>query len=379
MTIGIDIRVLSDVRYSGVAEYAKNLLQALLAEDKVNNYILFYNSAKSEIGYCPTFNAPNVSVVYRRWPNKLLNYGIFKLANQPLDKFLGCRFDVFWAPHLNFLVWPQGRKILTVHDLSFLRYPEFFSWRQNLWHGFLGVRRLIEQADCLMAISENTKRDIINLIGLPSEKISVVYSGVSSDFRLIIDNVLLSSVRQKYQLPERFILYLGTLEPRKNLPALFEAYDYLRDCQPALSAVKLVIAGADGWKYKQIYRRAAASPFATDIKFLGYVSADDKPALYNLAEVFAFPSFYEGFGFPPLEAMAAGTPVVTSFASAISEVVGGAGLLIDPYNSVDLGEALCQVLTDKNLAVDLSCRGLEQAQKFTWQKTARTYLKLFTQ
>lgn len=381
MTIGVDIRVLLDAQYSGVAEYTLNLLRALMAEDKVNNYVLFYNSAKDRRGRLPEFAAPNVKIISRRWPNKALNYGFFKLFNWPaVDKLIGCQFDVYWLPHLNFLAWPKAKNLLTIHDLSFLRYKEFFSGRQNFWHRQLNVSRLLKQADIAVAISENTKRDIMTLIGVQDEKIKVIYSGVADNFKVLDggDGRLLA-VQEKYQLPKRFILFLGTVEPRKNLSGLIQSYNYLRQRHADLSDVQLIIAGGDGWKFKKIYQSAEISPYAADIKFLGYIKPDDKCALYNLAAVFAFPSFYEGFGLPPLEAMAAGTPVVASFASSMPEVVGTAGLLVDPYNAAEIGEAVAQVLLDKNLAEVLRQRGLAQAKKFTWQKTAQAYLKLFAQ
>lgn len=379
MTIGIDIRVLMDAQYSGVAEYTYNLVQALLTEDKVNDYVLFYNSAKDVSARLPKFEAPNVRVISKTIPNKLLNYGLFKIAGRPkLDRWLGIKLDVFLMPHFNFIAWPEAKNILTVHDLSFLHYPEFFSARKNFWHQAINPKKLIKEATQIVAISQSTKRDIIDLTGVSEDKIKVIYSGVSPVFQpLAFDDLRLGQVKDKYQLPNKFILSLGNIEPRKNLVGLIEGYNKLRQEHPDLNEVALVIAGGDGWKVRQVYLTAKNSPYAKDIKFLNYIDACDKTALYNLARVLAFPSFYEGFGFPPLEAMACGTPVVASFASSIPEVVGEAGILVDPYDTAQIGQALASVLLDANLAKTLSQLGLEQAKKFNWQTTARSYLKLW--
>jgi len=187
----------------------------------------------------------------------------------------------------------------------------------------------------------------------------------------------LEAVKLRYGLPEKFILYLGNVEPRKNLIGLIRAYNDLRRRNPAFSGVKLVIAGATGWKIKDIFKELYASDYQADIKFLGYIDKADKPALYSLCSVFAYPSFYEGFGFPPLEAMACGAPVVTSNVSSLPEIVGSATLIVDPYNTNAITTALEQVLTDDALAERLRRDGLEQVKRFNWANTAQRYLELF--
>jgi glycosyltransferase involved in cell wall biosynthesis len=184
-------------------------------------------------------------------------------------------------------------------------------------------------------------------------------------------------IREKYNLPHKFILYLGNIEPRKNLGGLIRAYNHLRREQPDLSEYKLVIAGATGWKIGDTFVELNNSPYKDDVIFLGYVDKNDKAALYNLATVFVYPSFYEGFGFPPLEAMACGLPVVTSNISSLPEIVGGAALTIDPYNVQALSQAMIQVLDNEGLRDELSIKGLERAKNFSWQKTAQQYLDLF--
>lgn len=379
MTIGVDARVLQDSRYSGVSGYTNELLQAILQQDKHNRYVLFFNGFKNYHQPLPEFNQANVWSAQRRFPNKFLNYGLFKTFRWPVTKLVGQRLDLWWQPHFNHLALPKSLPlVLTVHDLSFWRYPEFFSARKNFWHRSVNLPKLLGRADQLIAISEHTKRDLINLAAVSEQKIQVISSGLSPACQYLSkDDLRVFKVKHKYQLPERFILFVGTLEPRKNLPGLILAYNELRRQNPQLSDVQLIIIGANGWKYQEIYQLAQSSPYYHDIKFLGYLNETEKIWLYNLATVFAFPSFYEGFGFPPLEAMACGLPVVCSFASSLPEVAGEAAIMVDPYNPQSLAAAMVQVLNSSELQEQLRAKGLEAVKKFSWQKTAELYRLIF--
>lgn len=384
MIIGIDIRTLMDTRYSGVSEYTLNLVNALLKLDSKNEYRLFYNAAKDISASLPKFDYPNVKIIKKSIPNKILNYLFFKFFNSPkIDKLL--KADVFFMPHINFIgltpppppLIKEGSKcesILTIHDLSFLRYPEFFSARKNFWHKMINVKKLASRFDKIVAVSENTKRDIVDLCGVEPEKIKVIYSGAEDIYK---QNHELENIRKKYDLPEKFILFLGTVEPRKNIDGLIGAYEILREKNGDLAQYKLVIAGGRGWKSKEIYKRRENSKYRSDIKFLGYIEKKDKVYLYNLASLFVYPSFYEGFGFPPLEAMACGTPIITGLSSSLPEIIGNAGLMVDPYNTNDLAVAMEKVLTDDDLRNNLIQKGLERVKNFSWEKAAENYLKLF--
>ncbi|MFH1233600.1 MAG: glycosyltransferase family 1 protein [Patescibacteria group bacterium] len=385
MLIGIDIRTLMDARYSGVSEYTFNLIKEILKLDNHNEYRLFYNSFNN-CPNIPEFSAKNVKLVKYNYPNKILNYLFFKFFNYPkIDKDLGV--DVFFMPHINFIgLSDKGKKIITVHDLSFLRNPEFFSLRKNFWHNMVDVSSLLKKFNQIIAVSENTKRDIIELCGIDPEKIKVIYSGISQGHRVIenpnlIEIKKLNEVKQKYNLPDKFILYLGTIEPRKNIKGIIKAYNQLRifDKQEnrELQDIKLIIVGGKGWKNKDIYKEQEKSEYKDDIKFLGYIDSEDKVYLYNLASAFVYPSFYEGFGFPLLEAMACGTPVVASYSSSLPEVIGNAGLLVNPYDIADIANGLKQILSNKDLRDKLIKKGLEQANKFKWNKSATEYLKIF--
>jgi len=386
MNIGIDIRTLMDAQYSGVSEYTLNLIKEILKLDSFqhgpvqvkNSYRLFYNSFHDVSQRLPKFNYNNVELVGKKYPNKILNYLLFKYLTYPkIDRLLGV--DLFFMPHINFIALSSRcTSILTIHDLSFLRYPEFFSRRKNFWHRMINVRKLAKSFDQIIAVSENTKNDIIELCNINPERVKVIYSGIGEQNKAVSQNdKKLSDVKRKYNLPDKFILYLSTLEPRKNVEGIIRAFDRLKTKNKELTEVKLVIAGGRGWKLKNIFKAWQEAKYKDDIKFLGYVDASDKTYLYNLAILFVYPSFYEGFGFPPLEAMACGTPVITSFTSSLPEVVGKAAIMIDPYNIDDIAGAIEQVLTDRDLCNDLIKKGLERARQFSWQKSAKEYLEVF--
>lgn len=377
MKIGVDIRVLMDEHYSGVSEYTANLLTAILELDKVNDYKLFYNSFHNLDERLRPWNKSNSQVIGRYIPNKIFNYCLQKTLGYPkLDKVLGGT-DIFWSPHFNFTSLSVGtKKIITVHDLSFLRYPEFFSARKNFWHQALKVKKILRGAGKIVAVSENTRNDIIELVGIAPEKVVVVYSGNNIEKREVSEEEAKEFLNRQ-AIAGRFILYLGTIEPRKNIIGLIKAYNNLRAKGEKFKDLKLVLAGGCGWKNSQIYAEWKKSVFQADIKFLGYISQKEKEILYSQAAVFAYPSFYEGFGFPPLEALTYGLPVVCSNISSLPEVVGDAAITINPFKSEEIAAALEIVLTDSEIRNKLISRGYERAKLFSWENTAREYLKLF--
>lgn len=379
MKIGVDVRVLMDKEYSGISEYAYYLLRELLNREDDNEYIFYYNSFKridqEVFNWC---NNKKVTFKKTSWPNKIFNYLLQNIFSWPKLDLITEKPDVFWSPHLNFSSFgsQKTKKILTVHDLSFLRYPEFFSFRKNFWHYSLNIREMIKKYDYLVAISENTKKDLIDLLNVPEEKIFVIYSGLNYESENLTEKEAADFVLQN-DLSQKFIFYLGAIEPRKNVAGLIEAYNLLRDRHLPLTEYQLLIAGASGWKNKHIYRKAADSLYHEDIKFLGYVSRAERNWLYNNASLFIYPSYYEGFGFPPLEAMSHGLPVVTSDVSSLPEVTADAALNINPYSALDIARAMETLLLDDNLRNYYSKKGIERAKSFDWVKTADNYLNLF--
>ena len=378
MKIGIDIRTLMDPLVSGVPEYTTNLLKELFRLDKKNDYVLFYNGWKDRDGQMPKFVGKNIQTVVSRYPNKIFNNIMQLVLSRPkLDQLTGT--DLFFMPNISFAALSaRCRKIITIHDLSWLRYPNFFSFKRRAWHRLINVRRFLSQFDQVVAVSEHTKRDIVSLCGYPEERIRVIYHGVGAEFRLLPDSdPRLAEIKRRYQLPDKFILYLGTLEPRKNVDGLVRAFELLQSNYPRLKDYNLIIAGAKGWKYQNIFRAINRSPARLAIKYIGYAAAEDKPYIYNLASLFVYPSFYEGFGFPPLEAMATGRPTIVSAAASLPEAVGPGALMVDPNNVMEISQAMAEVLLDSSLLKFYAYQGREHAKKFSWEKAARSYLQLF--
>ena len=289
MRIGVDVRVLMDREYSGISEYLANLLTEILKEDKENTYQLFANSGRKVSNKLLAWSRDNTNLVVTRYPNKFFNYVLQKLFSYPkLDKIVG-GVDFFWYPHFNFSSLSAGTKsIITVHDLSFLRYPEFFSIRKNFWHKSLSIKRTIREAELVVAVSENTKNDIIELIGVNPEKVRVIYSGNNIQ-NIHINATDKANFNKKYNISKSYILYLGNIEPRKNLSSLIQAYNQLRSETSDYDNVQLILAGGVGWRNKKIFREQRRSPYRKDIKFLGYINQREKEILYAQAQVFVFP------------------------------------------------------------------------------------------
>ena len=387
MKIGIDVRTLMDTYYSGVSTYSFNLIQELLKIDKENNYFLYYNSAKKVT--LPNFEG-EYSVVHTQYPNKIFNYLLQKNLSLPkIDNTLG-GLDIFLAPHYNFMALSGGvKKVLTIHDLSFIRYPEYFSRRKNFWHQLINIKKLAHSMDVIVAVSENTKQDIIELLNIREDKIKVVHSGLENNFIQSISDLENSNfesnveenkyrdLKEKYNLPDKYILSLSNLEPRKNLRTLISAYNKIRDRNPDFCNIKLVICGAKSWSYNNIFESIEKSKYKKDIIYTSYIDNLDKPYIYRQAQIFVYPSFYEGFGFPPLEAMASAVPVIASFSSSIPEIIDKAGILLDPKSSDELAMAMTNLLKDEKLRNYYINKGLNRAKKFSWEKTAKTYIKIF--
>ena len=379
MRIGIDVRCLSDGRRTGVEEYTINLLHNLFALDEKNEYVLFLNALhETKFDFAQFEKYQNVSLKKFRIPNKLLNFCFWYLNWPHVDKMLG-GVDFFFMPNINFVALSEKAKlILTVHDLSFEIYPETFSLKRRLWHFFINPKKLCRNATAIVAVSQSTRNDVVSRYRIVSEKVFCIYSGASDDFVEINRNDgRLFEVREKYHLPFNFIFFLGTIEPRKNILAIIKAFDQLKSLKnPVLEKYKLVIAGAKGWKSNKIFAKLREAKFTQDIIYINCITNEDKPLVYNLASVFVYPSFFEGFGLPVLEAMKCKIPVICSNTSALSEVVGEAGIMVDPDRPDELFSALKEVLLDRNLQENLKEKEWRRAFQFNWRKTALEFLGL---
>lgn len=369
MRIGIDIRPLLEANPSGVSEYTFQIVKHLISIDQENKYLLFCNSWHPlSSKYLEIFKADNVSVVLPRVPNKIFNSLLFLSGLPKIDRRLG-GVDVFFLPNLNFVsVSKKCPLVVTVHDLSFCQ-PGFNSVKSHWWHKFIKPKKTITQASSIIAVSQSTSQDLINFMHCQPDKIKVINPGVDFETYNQVLPSKLEEIKKKYQLDRQFILFLGTVEKRKNTLGLLEAWTKIS--LRSGGTCELVTAG-------NIKNKDLVKKFPT-VKFLNYVPAEDKPALYHLASVFAYPSFYEGFGLPVIEAMAAGTPVIASNSTSIPEVTKGAALVVDPYNIEEMSRGLGEIIRNQTLRRDLISRGFQVAKDFNWQNSAKLTLEVIKQ
>jgi glycosyltransferase involved in cell wall biosynthesis len=358
--VGVNAHLLSlakSYRSAGINWYIYNLLRHLPEAASEIEYTVFLNERRYR-------GAPGIRLCVSRLPADRPAVRI--LWEQVLQPGALRRAKVDLLHHPAF-VGPLASAcpfVITVHDLSYLFFPQGF---RTLNRSYLQTftRLSVHRARRVIAVSESTKRDLVQQYGLSPGKVDVVYNGVDTGYRPLPANEV-AAFRSREGLPERFILFVGTLEPRKNVVRLVEAYARLPRGRPPLMFV-----GGKGWLYDEIFARVEALGLSGEVRFVGYVPAEVLPWWYNAADLFVYPSLYEGFGLPPLEAMACGTAVISSTASSLPEVVGQAGLLIDPTHTEALATAMEQVLADREMQEHMESAGLAQAQKFSWEQTAR--------
>lgn len=368
MNITVDLRSLRSREHSGVESYATHLLEKVIDTDRENSYTLFYNGYRQK-GF-DQLKFVNSHYAQSRIPNRLLNLAM-KFFKKPKLEQLAGQTDVLFMPNwLPVALQERTKLLLTVHDLSPLLMPEMYDLKARLWHRFINLKKLIKRANHILAVSEYTKNSLVERWQIAPENITVTPLGVDHKryhAGLSVDG--LRDVRNRYGLPGEFYLYLGTIEPRKNLARIIEAYNQLD------SDVSLVIAGKWGWKYNEIIKAIENSPKKRNIFVIGYVAEDDKPYLMKLATAFVWPSLYEGFGLPVLEAMSVGTPVITSHVTSIPEVVGDSAIMVDPYHTEYIAEAMQKLATDNSLHHIYSRKGIERAKLFDWSRTATLTLE----
>ncbi len=366
MRIFIDIRSLDTPIHSGIPEYAFALTRELLAEKENDEYVLFANSFRKRLEDLP-LKAKSDAWINWKVPNRILDATSFFPRLPKIDRLV--KADVYFSPHFNVLAFREPRRhVLTIHDLSFAHFPEFFPWRKNVWHSEQGWKRQIQEAGRVIAVSDFTRDDILDSFCLPAEKVVRVYPGLNERYRSLPNGS-----------PDReapFFLYVGTLEPRKNVIGLIRAFNLFK-AKPANKDFRLVIAGAPGWLYDKIFKEAASSPYAKDIDIRGPAAEDEVLRLYNGAAVFVYPSFFEGFGFPPLEAQKCGLPVIASNRSSLPEILGSSALLVDPYRLEEITAAMEAVAIDNSLRKELIQRGFQNSARFSWQKAAAETRRIF--
>lgn len=363
MRIGIKVSPLTVLR-AGIPNYILNLLRSLADLDDRNSYFLYTNRPLPPgLDLPPSFVPVTVRYPFP-WMQAWYQAGLpFRMKKDRLDLF---HDPVYPLP----LVLPVPG-VITVHDLSGITEPGMHSTRVALASRLFP--RHLRRARRIIAVSEFTASEIRRLFPDTAGKIRVVHQGVSSEFRPVEDPGVLSNAAAGYGLPERFILFLGTIEPRKNLGRLLEAFASTAGRIPQ----SLVITGGLGWKYEELLRDLEGHPMRDRILLTGFVSDRDLPALLSLADFLVYPSLLEGFGLPVLESMACGTPVLTSSVSSMPEVAGDAALLVDPLSVEAISSGLMRMACDDRLRDSLSERGLQRAAEFTWERTAARTLEVY--
>lgn len=367
--VGLNAQLLSlrqSYRSAGISWYIFNLLRHLPAADTSVRYTAFVSD--------PDFQPQNGLAVRRSsLPAK---HPVARILWEQTALPAALRQSGADLLHALAFVSPLANRlptVLTIYDLSFVRFPQLFR-PFNRWYLQTFSRVSARRADAVIAISESTRHDVISAFGVNPNRVHTVYCGADDIFHPL-SAAQIAAFRAEKNLPAHFIFRLGTIEPRKNVEGVIRAYAAWRRRDP--SAPLLVIGGGKGWYYQEVFRLVETLGLTEDIRFPGYIPQDDLPLWYNAADVFVYPSHFEGFGLPVLEAMACGTPVVTSDVSSLPEVAGDAALLVSPTDTDALSTAMERAFTDAALAQSLRERGLRQAAQFSWEKTARQTVKIY--
>ncbi len=367
MHIGLNAHLLSShagYRTAGIHGYIYNTLAHLAAEAPADWRFTAMVGAANHTQFPGLTMRPS-----RLDTESPLRRILWEQALQPWQ--LG-EFDLLHALAFVAPVWLSVPMVVTVYDLSFVHYPQVLTASRRLYLRLL-TRLTCQRARRVIAISQSTADDVIQTLGIPAEKVDVAVPGYNADVYQPLANDVIQQFRQQKNLPERFWLFVGTLEPRKNLVTLLEAYARIT----AEERLPLLLGGGKGWLYDEIFATIEKYNLGDSVHHLGFIPADELPFWYNSAEVFLFPSVFEGFGLPVLEAMACGTPIVTSNASSLPEVARDAGLCIDPHDVNQWADTLRFIYQNADWRDEASQKGLDKAQRFTWQHTAQQTLRSY--
>ena len=363
MRVAIDTRKIHDF---GIGTYIRNLLRQLARIDRNTEYILLCR--EPDLGIAAQLG-PNFRGVVEPSPNYSLREQIhipWLLRRE--------RPDVYHAPHYVLPPAVRCRSVVTIHDCIHLMFPQYLPNRAAYAYARASMWAAARRSDRILTVSEASKRDILHFFNVKPEKIVVVYNAIDEHFSATPSEEQVARIRERYQLDHKFVLYVGNIKPHKNLVRLIEAFSQLRRTHDDL---KLLIIGDEISKLPALRRAVHRNKLHKFVRFLGYLKDDTLTVLYRLASVFVFPSLYEGFGLPPLEAMASGTPVVTSNVSSLPEVTGDAAVLVDPYDVDSISDGMRRILDDPRLAEELRIKGLKRAREFSWErsveKTQRVY------
>jgi len=362
--IGIDARKLHDF---GVGTYIRNLLKQLARIDQATEYILLCRPSDTSV-------VNELGVNFRAVAEPAGNYSFSEQVRIPMTLRREC-VDLYHAPHYVLPPLTQCKSIVTIHDVIHLLFPQYLPGRLAHVYARATLWAAARRADRILTVSETSKNDILRRFKLPAEKITVIYNAIDERFNVEPSAEQVHRVRERYQLDEQFVLYVGNIKPHKNLERLIDAFDRLRLSD--FPHLRLLIIGDEISKYPALRRAVHVHKLHKEVRFLGFVPIETLAVLYRLADVFVFPSLYEGFGLPPLEAMASGAPVVTSNVSSLPEVVGDAALLVDPYDPESIADGIRQVLTDDDLRETLRARGFERVRAYSWQRSIEQVHRIY--
>lgn len=369
MKIGIDCRIYSS-KFTGIGRYVYELVDRLSKLDQENEYVLFFNNPEFD-----KFTPPN-----ENFKKVLVNAPIYSLKEQ--TRFLKLlnkeKLHLMHFTHFNAPIFYRRPSIVTIHDLTISYYPgkKNKSFLKKLAY-HLTIRSAVSHAKKIITISENSKKDLIKLMKTPEEKIEVIYQGVGEEFKVIDDQARLNKTIKKYNLGDDFLLYTGVWRYHKNLPNLIKAFHVMRT-EFNLPNLKLAITGKEDPYYPEVKETIKELGETNNIILTGLISEDELLDLYNAATIYTFPSLYEGFGLPPLEAMACKTPVAASEVSSIPEVCGkGNAVFFDPENADDMAQKIYALYENKDLQNQLIENGLKRVKQFTWQSMAENTFNLY--
>lgn len=376
MKIFIDIRSLNAKHITGVPGYVRLVVEHILKEAPDEKYIFFANSFGRRLEKTDLLQKQR-----ENWINFGISDRILDLTNHflnfpKIDSMIPA--DIFYSPHFNILSFKDPRKhILTIHDISFVHYPEFFPYRKQLWHWQQNWRKQIETAGQIITNADYTREDLITTLKLDEKKVKRIYTGIDPFYKKLAKNDIdLTRFRNDKSLNKPFLLSVGTLEPRKNIIATIRAFNHLKKSL-IFKDFELIIVGSYGWLYDKILKEVSNSPWRNNIRIWGRATPEETLYLYNLASVLVFPSFFEGIGFPPLEAQACGLPVVASNRSSLPEILGNSALLTDPWRISEIALAVEAIVKNGKIRNDLVAKGVNNVGRFKWQDTAKEIIKIF--
>jgi glycosyltransferase involved in cell wall biosynthesis len=366
MRIAIDARKLHDF---GIGTYLRNILIELSRLDQTTEYVVLCRPDDVESGEVLGRN-------FRMVPEPARTYSIAEQYRIPIA-LVRERVDMVHEPHYVLPPAITCRSVVTIHDCIHLMFPQYLPSRLAYVYAKGSMWAASKKADRILTVSEASKRDILRFFDVAPEKVSVIYNAIDERFLQPANPDRMELVRQRYQLDHPFVLYVGNIKPHKNIERLIDAFGRARSrCGDDL---KLIIIGDEISKYPALRQSVHKHKLDKHVRFLGFQPMETLAAFYRLARGFVFPSLYEGFGLPPLEAMACGTPVVTSNVSSLPEVAGGAALLVDPYDADAIANGIVQAVTDDTLRADLISRGLERARSFSWPQSVKKIHEIYMQ